>query len=167
MRRVSQAAAGIVLYRNDPGERRYLLLRSALTRRPIWEFPKGGVERGETETEAAVRELEEETGISRGAITLAAGFLEEERYVFTQGTGEERRLIVKRVAYFLARTDAREVTLSREAQEYRWVTYDEALRLLRFPGKRHVLERAEARLLAAAGARTAAGRGGGSAAARA
>jgi bis(5'-nucleosidyl)-tetraphosphatase len=146
MRRVSQAAAGIVLFRDDPAGRRYLLLRSALTRRPIWEFPKGGVERGETEREAAVRELHEETGIPPEVIDVLAGFLEEERYVFTQGIGEQRRLIVKRVAYFLARTQARDVTLSREAQEYRWVGFDEAMRLLRFPGKRDVLVRAEALL---------------------
>jgi bis(5'-nucleosidyl)-tetraphosphatase len=149
MRRVSQAAAGIVLYREVDGERRYLLLRSALTRRPIWEFPKGGVERGETDREAAVRELEEETGIGRGAIEVAGGFREEERYVFTQGKGEERSLIVKRVIYFLARTEAHEVTISREAQESRWVTFTEAMRLLRFPGKRFVLERAEERLAGA------------------
>lgn len=146
MRRVSQAAAGIVLYREEGGERRYLLLRSALTRRPIWEFPKGGVERGETDLQAAVRELDEETGIPRAVIEVADGFREEERYVFTQGKGEERSLIVKRVIYFLARTQASDVTLSREAQEWRWVTFDEAMRLLRFPGKRFVLERAEARL---------------------
>jgi bis(5'-nucleosidyl)-tetraphosphatase len=146
MRRVSQAAAGVVLYRSEPDGRRYLLLRSALTRRPIWEFPKGGVERGETDTAAALRELEEETGIARTQVQLAPGYREEERYVFTQGKGDERSLIVKRVIYFLGRTSETEVTVSREAQEYRWVTYDEAMRLLRFPGKRHVLERAEARL---------------------
>jgi bis(5'-nucleosidyl)-tetraphosphatase len=154
MRRVSQAAAGIVLYREVGGERRYLLLRSALTRRPIWEFPKGGVERGETDRQAAVRELEEETGIAPAVIEVAGGFREEERYVFTQGKGEDRSLIVKRVIYFLARTQACEVTISRETQESRWVTFDEAMRLLRFPGKRYVLERAEERL---AGAEAVAG----------
>lgn len=146
MRRVSQTAAGVVLYRDRGGERRYLLMRSALTRRPIWEFPKGGVEPGETERQAAVRELWEESGIGDEAISVRDGFREEERYVFTQGKGDERILIVKKVIYFLARTAEERVVISREAEEYRWATYDEAMRLIRFPGKRHVLEVAEALL---------------------
>jgi bis(5'-nucleosidyl)-tetraphosphatase len=146
MKRVSQQAAGVVLVRNGDAPRRYLLMRSALTRRPIWEFPKGGVERGETESEAALRELREESGIEEGRVALLDGFREEERYVFTQGQGDARTLIVKRVVYFLARTDEDRVVLSREAEEYRWATFEEAMRLIRFPGKRHVLEAAEALL---------------------
>lgn len=146
MRRVSQTAAGVVLFRNHGEQRRYLLMRSALTRRPIWEFPKGGVEPGETEAQAAVRELWEEAGIGEGQIAVFGGYREEERYVFTQGKGEERTLIVKKVVYFLAETDEERVVISREADEYRWATYDEAMRMIRFPGKRHVLEVAEALL---------------------
>ena len=146
MRRISQTAAGVVLFRNGGSERRYLLMRSALTRRPIWEFPKGGVESGETEEQAAVRELWEEAGIGETQISLFRGFREEERYVFTQGKGEARTLIVKKVVYFLAETQQERVVISREAEDYRWATYDEALRLIRFPGKRYVLEVAEARL---------------------
>jgi bis(5'-nucleosidyl)-tetraphosphatase len=144
MRRIAQAAAGIVLFHMDVGERRYLLVRSALTRRPIWEFPKGGVEAGETDPEAAERELREEAGLKVGDYEVLDGFREEERYVFTQGKGEARTLIVKRVAYFLAESRTSDVTISHEAEDFRWVTYDEALRLLRFPGKRNVLERADA-----------------------
>lgn len=146
MRRVSQTAAGVVLFRNGVDTRRYLLMRSALTRRPIWEFPKGGVEAGESEAQAAVRELWEEAGIGERQISLFDGYREEERYVFTQGKGEQRTLIVKKVVYFLAETEEERVIISREAEEYRWATYDEAMRLIRFPGKRHVLEVAEALL---------------------
>jgi 8-oxo-dGTP pyrophosphatase MutT (NUDIX family) len=144
MRRVSQLAAGIVLFREEGGVRRYLLVRSALTRRPIWEFPKGGVEAGETDAEAAERELREEAGVGVDDYRVVDGFEEEERYVFTQGKGENRTLIVKRVVYYLAEAHTSEVRISHEAEDFRWATYDEAQRLLRFPGKRIVLERAEA-----------------------
>lgn len=143
MRRVSQIAAGIVLFHVVDGERRYLLVRSALTRRPIWEFPKGGVEAGETDAIAAERELREEAGMREGDYRVLDGFREEERYVFTQGKGEARVLIVKRVVYFVAEASTDAVTISHEAEAYRWAAYDEAHRLLRFPGKRAVLERAE------------------------
>src|SRR3954466_9376167 len=97
MKRVAQIAAGIVLFHLAGGERRYLLVRSALTRRPIWEFPKGGVEAGETDEGAAERELREEAGMRECDYRVLGGFREEERYVFTQGKGDQRTLIVKRV----------------------------------------------------------------------
>jgi 8-oxo-dGTP pyrophosphatase MutT (NUDIX family) len=118
-------------------------VRSALTRRPIWEFPKGGVEAGETDEIAAERELQEEAGVREGDYRVLPGFREEERYVFTQGKGENRILIVKRVVYFVAEAMTDAVTISHEAEAYRWAPYEEAHRLLRFPGKRAVLERAE------------------------
>jgi bis(5'-nucleosidyl)-tetraphosphatase len=143
MRRETHRAAGIVLYRVEDGERKYLLLRSALTRRLVWEFPKGGIETGESEQEAAERELREETGVPLGRYSVAPGFREEEHYLFTRTWSGERQLVVKRVVYFLAESTTDQVTLSREAAEYRWLNYEEAQRLLRFPEKRRVLERAE------------------------
>ena len=143
MRRESQSAAGVVLFRDEGGERKYLVVRSALTRRPIWEFPKGGVEAGETEQEAGERELQEEAGLRADEYTVHDGFREVERYVFTRGRGPQRVLVVKQVVYFLATAHSDRVVISDEAQEYRWVNYEEAGRLLRFPGKRAVLDRAE------------------------
>ncbi len=37
-----------------------------------WQMPQGGVEKGEAPDEAALRELEEETGVGRGAVTVVA-----------------------------------------------------------------------------------------------
>lgn len=142
MNRESHRSAGIVLFRGGT-ERRFLLLRSALTRRPVWEFPKGAIEAGESELEAAERELCEETGLAVGDYAVLDGFREGEHYFFTRGAGAERRLIRKHVAYFLAEWLAGEVRISREASDFTWATLPEALRLLRFPEKRRVLESAE------------------------
>lgn len=143
MHRESHQAAGIVLYRPSPDGRSYLLLRSALTRRPVWEFPKGGIEKGESERHAAERELREETGLTEDGYGLRDGFREEEHYLFTSGSGSSRSLIAKRVVYFLAEAYTDEISISREATEFRWVSYTEAQRLLRFAEKRRVLEHAE------------------------
>lgn len=145
MKRESHHSAGVVLFREGE-ERAYLLLRSALTRRPVWEFAKGAVESGETEMEAAQRELQEETGLAPGDYTMVDDFREEERYSFTRGSGGGRRHIRKRVTYFLARWRRGEVTISREASRYAWVPVPQAQRMLRFPEKRKVLAAAEARL---------------------
>ncbi len=147
MRRESHRAAGVVVFRTAEQGRRYLLLRSALTRRPLWEFPKGGIEAGETEREAAERELREETGLSRGDYSIYDAFREVENYLFTAGSGDARSLIAKRVVYFLAEAYTDSVQISREATDFRWVGYPDAQRLLRFPEKRRVLEAAEQRLV--------------------
>jgi bis(5'-nucleosidyl)-tetraphosphatase len=143
MRRESHRSAGIVLVRE--GEpRRYLLLRSALTRRPVWEFPKGAIEEGESQLEAAERELREETGLALGDYSILEGFRGEERYFFTRGDGAERRLIQKQVVYFLAEWHTGDVVISREATRFEWATLPEAQKLLRFPEKRRVLASAAA-----------------------
>jgi bis(5'-nucleosidyl)-tetraphosphatase len=142
MKREWHHSAGVIVFRED-SPRSYLLMRSALTRRPVWEFPKGALEAGETELQAAERELQEETGLAPSNYTLVDGFHEEERYYFTRGAGEDLCLIRKRVNYFLAEWTSGDVRISREASRYEWVPAEEALRMLRFPEKRRVLTRAE------------------------
>lgn len=142
MKREWHHSAGVIVFREE-SSRSYLLLRSALTRRPVWEFPKGALEDGESELEAAERELHEETGLGPGDYSLVDGFQEEERYYFTRGTGADMRLIRKRVDYFLAEWQNGEVQVSREASRFEWVSAEEALKMLRFPEKRRVLSRAE------------------------
>ena len=149
MPRESHHSAGVVLYR-EAGRREYLLLRSALTRRPVWEFPKGGVEAGESERDAAERELQEETGLSPADYRIREGFRDQERYYFTRGREAEQRLVHKRVSYFLAVCSGGEVCISAESRAFAWLGVEEARRRLRFPEKRRVLEDAE-RWLAAAG----------------
>lgn len=144
MRRESHRAAGVVVFREDGGGREYLLLRSAQTRTPMWEFPKGGVEAGESEEEAARRELHEETGLEPGEYELFAEFRGEERYLFMLGQGGRRTLVTKRVIYYLARSGTARVRISREASEFRWAPYGEARVLLRLAAKQEVLDRAEA-----------------------
>jgi bis(5'-nucleosidyl)-tetraphosphatase len=142
MKREWHHSAGVIVFRDD-SPRAYLLMRSALTRRPVWEFPKGALESGENELEAATRELAEETGLGRGDYSLIDGFREVERYYFTRGSGEDLCLIRKRVDYFLAEWQQGAVQVSREASRHEWASAEEALRMLRFPEKRRVLARAE------------------------
>ena len=42
------------------------------TEMPAWQMPQGGIDKGETAQEAALRELEEETGVSRDLVTVEA-----------------------------------------------------------------------------------------------
>lgn len=141
MRRESHQSAGIVLFK-DGEERTVLLLRSALTRRPVWEFPKGAIEAGESELEAAERELREEAGLAVGDYEVLDGFRDVEQYFFTRHSEDGQILIRKRVIYFIARWKSGEVRISPEATNFQWATRAEAERRLRFPQKRRVLANA-------------------------
>lgn len=143
MKREAHHAAGVVLFRPEPEGRAYLLLHSALTKRPVWEFPKGGIEEGESEREAAERELREETGLAKADYSLREGWREEEQYRFSIGKGQSRSLVSKRVVYFLAEAYSIKIRISREATDFRWLSSAEAKRLLRFAEKRRVLDHAE------------------------
>jgi 8-oxo-dGTP pyrophosphatase MutT (NUDIX family) len=73
MRKVK--SCGILLM-TEREPRSFLLMRHV----DRWDLPKGHVDRGETDLECALREFEEETGISRESISVDPGFLYRDVY---------------------------------------------------------------------------------------
>lgn len=134
-----EKSCGIVPFRQVDGEIRYLVISSAVTKREHWEFPKGGVEKGEREVETALRELEEETGVSD--VEILPGYREPIRYIYRRQEG----LVFKQVIYFIGRVGDPTVNLRpEEVKDYRWATYDEARTLLRHGNARELLYRCHA-----------------------
>ena len=84
-----------------------------------WAFPKGKLEAGESWEEAAVREVEEETGL-RAELGPYAG---STHYPLGDGT--------KEVRYYLMRADG-EPRPRNEVDDLRWVTRGEAMALLTY-----------------------------------
>lgn len=78
-----------------------------------WNFPGGEVEDGETEQEAALRELEEETGMEGEILQSGETFISE---------GE---LGLWKIYPFLVETGNAEVEINHEHSEYRWIGPDE------------------------------------------
>jgi ADP-ribose pyrophosphatase YjhB (NUDIX family) len=107
---------------------RLLLFRADLPDRgPIWYTPGGGVEPGETDAAAIVRELEEETRLVVDPATLAPPVWTRD-YIFRWHDTDERHL----ERFFLIRIDEHEVDTSgldaEEAglsREFRWWALDE------------------------------------------
>lgn len=133
-------SAGVIVFRRAGDECLFLLVLSRLTKRPLWEFPKGGVEKGETLLQAALRELHEETGIPENEVRLIADFQRTEDYRFTAGEGEERTLIHKQVTYYLAETSKSDVTLSvKESSEFAWLPLPDALKRVRYTKRKRLL----------------------------
>ena len=133
-------SAGIIVFRRDGAECLFLLILSKLTKRPLWEFPKGGVDKGETVMQAALRELFEETGIQETEVKLVPEFERTEDYRFTAGGTQRRSLIHKQVTYFLAETTKAEIVLSaKESSEFAWLALPDALKRLRYKERRKLL----------------------------
>jgi 8-oxo-dGTP diphosphatase len=93
-----------------------------------WSFPKGKLEEGETWEEAALREVEEETGL---ACTLGEE-LGRTHYLVLRGP--------KEVRYFRMSCDG-EARPQNEVDELRWASLDEARSLLTHERDRTLLDR--------------------------
>jgi 8-oxo-dGTP pyrophosphatase MutT (NUDIX family) len=103
--------------------------------RLLWSLPKGHVEAGETHEAAAVREVEEETGI-RGRVLAALGTID---YWFV---AEDRR-IHKTVHHYLLEASGGELSDEDiEVDEVAWVPLTELRDRLAYAGERRLADTA-------------------------
>jgi 8-oxo-dGTP pyrophosphatase MutT (NUDIX family) len=128
---IEKKSAGAVIFNETLGERYYLLL---LYDAGHWDFPKGGIEEGESELDAVIREVREETGITD--LKLVEGFRQTISYQFKSSEGE----INKTVVFYLGSTSTFKVTLSHEHRAYAWLKLEDALEHLTFDTARSVLK---------------------------
>jgi len=132
-----ERSAGVVLFRADPdspGGRVFLLLDYGR----YWDYAKGHVEPGEDDLTAALRELQEETGITDA--TVLPDFRHDITYFFRD---RKKGLIRKTVTFFLASTSATDVTLSHEHVGYDFLPFDQALTRLNYPNAKATLQAAQ------------------------
>jgi 8-oxo-dGTP pyrophosphatase MutT (NUDIX family) len=112
-------SAGVVVVRAAPAGWLFLMLRAYRN----WDFPKGTVEPGEDPLDAARREVREETLIEDLQFTWGTVYRETAPYSHN-----------KVARYYLAQTNTRGISLPvspelgrPEHDEWRWVTFEEAL----------------------------------------
>ncbi len=129
----TETSCGAVVYTIDGGEIRYVIIRS---KKGVYGFPKGHMEGSESESETALREIAEETGLS---VRIVGGFRAEDGYKITVG-GEER---LKRVVYFLAEySDQTPVPQETELSDVRLLDFETAMDLLQFDSSKRILSEA-------------------------
>ncbi len=137
MARTEVSAGGVIYRETGPGAYEVCLITARGKHR--WQLPKGWVEPGETNEQAACREVREETGLL-GEVEQPLARIDF-WYLWKFGPRPERRH--KFVHHFLLRYE-RGITDDHdgEVDEARWFPLEQALKLLGFPNERSVLAKA-------------------------
>ena len=130
------SAGGLVVDRSGPKPRAALIARHDRRGRLVWSLPKGHVEAGETPEDAAVREVEEETGI-RGTVVAPLGVID---FWFVA----EQRRVHKTVHHFLLEAQGGELSDEDvEVVEVAWVDLDDLPATLAYADERRLLEKVD------------------------
>lgn len=140
---VREKTIGIVVFRREGRGIRYLLLHHG---GEYWNFPKGRYEKGETELEAALRELEEEASITN--IKIIDGFRHEYDYDFdTKIKDGVKEKVYKHAIFFLGEVGEEKVKVSGEHLDFGWFDFDAALKRLFHQESQDLLKKAHQFLL--------------------
>jgi 8-oxo-dGTP pyrophosphatase MutT (NUDIX family) len=133
----SEKSAGLIIFRTEGGNRKFLLLKYTTH----WGFVKGNIEKNESEIETTKRECLEETGIKD--LKIIPGFKKEENYFYRDVYSGTNELVKKKVVFYLAETDEKKVTISYEHEGFEWLDYEEAIKKIKTKSGSKVLEEAE------------------------
>ena len=129
------------LYRWDKdGNLFYLLLRRRPEKRygHLWQGVAGQIEKGETAVETLLREVSEETDLRP-----VRAFTADHVTAFYQSYNDRMNL----VPVFGVEVGSAEVRLSGEHESYRWVRFEEAVRMLTWNQQKKALSIINAMLL--------------------
>ena len=152
-----EKSAGAIIFRKENGVNYYLLLHYFSGH---WEFPKGHIEKGESEEETLKRETFEETGIND--IKIIPGFKKYIKYFFRQYQNKipspkaqhpktplaSPKLaggggwVFKLVTFFVAETKIKEIKISSEHKGFVWLPIDEAIKKTTFKNSKKLLKEA-------------------------
>ncbi len=116
------SAGGIILRKNDD---KIEILLTQHSGHKGWEFPKGHIEIGETAQDAAMREVQEESGVVAEVIEKAGDC---EYFYYENG-----QKALKKVTYYLMNfIDQKEASTSFEVMDKIWLPADEVMEKLTY-----------------------------------
>ena len=122
----------VVLLKKIDNEYKVLLLkRASAVLRDAWCYIGGSIEDGEKAWQAALREIKEETGITKVSLYITNKF--DQLY-----SPDENYIYIAPV--FAGYVDDRQnVMLNHEHSEYKWLSFHEAIEHVALPGNDEVL----------------------------
>lgn len=131
-----ERSAGGLVFKGPKRSAKLLMVRVRnLLGEIVWTFPKGHLEKGETDAQAAVREVLEETGWDCG---IESEPFEKVLYWFKRGP----LLVKKEVVWFLMRPVKKTGRMDPdEILQVKWVTPAEARKKATYPSDKKLLEK--------------------------
>ena len=135
---ITEKSCGAIVFTKDNDNIKYVIIRS---KEGIYGFPKGHMEGTESETETALREIFEETGLS---VQLIDHFKAEDTYTFTC----DGQIRLKHVVYFLAEyANQTPKAQEEELSSLHLMDYESAISALQFESAKRLLSKAHAFLV--------------------
>ena len=130
---ITERSCGAIVYTREGNCIKYVIVRS---KEGIYGFPKGHMEGMESETETALREILEETGVR---VQLIDGFKTEVSYSFIRN-GEKR---LKHIVYFLGEySDQTPVAQKSELSSLHLMDLSTAISMLQYEDSKRLLREA-------------------------
>lgn len=141
-----EKSVGAVIFRKEEKDIKYLLLDYGNN---YWGLAKGHIEEGESEIETLKREAKEETGLDD--LKILDGFRETVSYLYiAKGLEKEERkregrkaIVFKRAVFYLAETLKKNIELSEEHINFKWLSFQDMVSQISFRAPKKVLEKSE------------------------
>ena len=128
-------SAGAIIFYMEDGKPLYLLLKYT----SYWGFAKGMIEKGEKSIDTAFREIGEEAGLKKENLQIIEGFKEKQGWFFQGDEG----LVRKQATFFLAKSNTKEVKISGEHEDFKWLPLNEALEIMKIKPNKELLIKAD------------------------
>jgi len=132
MNKLVKSAGGIIYYRDDNDDIRFLLIkRHALSGKIEWVAPKWKIQNQETDEKAALREVSEETGIPLNLLSV----VQKVGSATIEGLEDKNGKFDKEVIYFLMKYDWDPNVVDIQLVEWylwthKWATITDVLNLI-------------------------------------
>lgn len=132
-----EKSAGAVIFRKENNKILYLLLHyPGVQGEDYWDLVKGHIEGKELEKQTVIREIFEETGLQD--LEFIEGFKEEIGYIFERNNEN----ISKEVIFYLTETKTKDIKISFEHVDFKWLYFSEAISIMKFREGKRVLTKA-------------------------
>lgn len=128
---MKEKSCGAIVYKKEKNELKFLLVYQS---NGHYSFPKGHMEKGETEIETTLREIKEETNLD---VKLNTNFRVSIEYLLSS------KNVMKEAVYFLATPISSELKNQEGEIDFcDWYSYEDTMKLLEFDNIKEVFEKA-------------------------